>query len=144
MVAVAARHTLLKYKRIPLDEVLRHPLVLCDPQLCKAAPKRANLLSHIRFQALHDLYERFDTGTFLCREDDYPAIPTDCCGRFDSGFDTDDRQGILGSECGYGSHRCGIARDYECFRSIIDQSIRNFSDAAGNVGRFAVTVRCKP
>ncbi|CAJ0796650.1 HTH-type transcriptional regulator HdfR [Ralstonia holmesii] len=35
MVAVPARHPLLTYKRIPLDEVLRHPLVLCDPQVCE-------------------------------------------------------------------------------------------------------------
>lgn len=31
MVAVPTRHPLLKHKRIPLDEVLRYPLVLCDP-----------------------------------------------------------------------------------------------------------------
>lgn len=35
MVAVPARHDLLKYKRIPLEEVLRFPLVLCDPQVCE-------------------------------------------------------------------------------------------------------------
>ncbi|HCF1774315.1 TPA: LysR family transcriptional regulator [Pseudomonas aeruginosa] len=35
MVAVPARHPLLKHKRIPLDEVLRFPLVLCDPQVCE-------------------------------------------------------------------------------------------------------------
>ena len=35
MVAVPARHPLLKHKRIPLDEVLRYPLVLCDPQVCE-------------------------------------------------------------------------------------------------------------
>ncbi|WP_416047178.1 LysR family transcriptional regulator [Cupriavidus basilensis] len=35
MVAVPARHHLLKYKRIPLDEVLQFPLVLCDPQACE-------------------------------------------------------------------------------------------------------------
>jgi DNA-binding transcriptional LysR family regulator len=32
MVAVPARHPLLAYKRIPLEEVLRYPLVLCDPK----------------------------------------------------------------------------------------------------------------
>ena len=36
MVAVPARHPVLAYKRIPLDEVLRYPLVLCDPQHAKA------------------------------------------------------------------------------------------------------------
>lgn len=35
MVAVPARHPLLKHKRIPLEEVLRYPLVLCDPQVCE-------------------------------------------------------------------------------------------------------------
>jgi len=34
MVAVPARHPLLTYKRIPLDELLRYPLVLVDPQIC--------------------------------------------------------------------------------------------------------------
>jgi DNA-binding transcriptional LysR family regulator len=34
-VAVPARHPLLTHKRIPLDEVLRYPLVLCDPQVCE-------------------------------------------------------------------------------------------------------------
>ncbi|MFB8916415.1 LysR family substrate-binding domain-containing protein, partial [Xanthomonas phaseoli pv. phaseoli] len=32
MVAVPARHHLLKHRRIPLDELLQFPLVLCDPQ----------------------------------------------------------------------------------------------------------------
>ncbi|EYT98423.1 Transcriptional regulator, LysR family [Pseudomonas aeruginosa PA99] len=35
MVAVPARHPLLTHKRIPLEEVLRYPLVLCDPQICE-------------------------------------------------------------------------------------------------------------
>ncbi|MER1003944.1 LysR substrate-binding domain-containing protein [Pseudomonas aeruginosa] len=35
MVAVPARHHLLKHKRIPLDEVLQFPLVLCDPLICE-------------------------------------------------------------------------------------------------------------
>lgn len=35
MVAVPARHPLLKYKRIPLEEMLRYPLVLCCPQACE-------------------------------------------------------------------------------------------------------------
>lgn len=35
MVAVPARHPLLAHKRIPLDEVLRYPPVLCDPQVCE-------------------------------------------------------------------------------------------------------------
>lgn len=35
MVAVPARHHLLKHKHIPLDEVLQFPLVLCDPLTCE-------------------------------------------------------------------------------------------------------------
>ncbi|HEH9395055.1 TPA: LysR family transcriptional regulator [Aeromonas salmonicida] len=35
MVAVPARHPLLTHKRIPLEEVLRYPLVLCDPRACE-------------------------------------------------------------------------------------------------------------
>ncbi|ARP82349.1 hypothetical protein CAL12_17010 [Bordetella genomosp. 8] len=35
VVAVPARHPLLMYKRIPLEEVLGHPLVLADPQACE-------------------------------------------------------------------------------------------------------------
>lgn len=35
MVAVPARHPLLKHKRIPLEEMLRYPLVLCDPKVCE-------------------------------------------------------------------------------------------------------------
>ncbi|KLD79536.1 D-alanyl-D-alanine endopeptidase [Xanthomonas hyacinthi DSM 19077] len=35
MVAVPARHPLLVHKRIPLEELLRYPLVLCDPQACE-------------------------------------------------------------------------------------------------------------
>lgn len=40
MVAVPARHDLLKYKRIPLEEVLRFPLVLCDPQVCEGLARQ--------------------------------------------------------------------------------------------------------
>ncbi|MGQ0699959.1 MAG: LysR family transcriptional regulator [Panacagrimonas sp.] len=35
VVAVPARHPLLTYKCIPLDEVLHYPLVMCDPKLCE-------------------------------------------------------------------------------------------------------------
>ena len=35
MVAVPARHPLLAYKQIPLDEVLRYPLALGDAQICE-------------------------------------------------------------------------------------------------------------
>ena len=39
MVAVPGRHPLLAHKRIPLDELLRYPLVLCDPQVCEGNAK---------------------------------------------------------------------------------------------------------
>ena len=39
MVALPARHPLLAHKRIPLDELLRYPLVLCDPQVCEGHAK---------------------------------------------------------------------------------------------------------
>lgn len=35
VVAVPVRHPLLTHKRIPLEEVLRHPLVMCDPHICE-------------------------------------------------------------------------------------------------------------
>lgn len=34
-VAIPARHPLLAYKRIPLDELLRYPLVMGDPKFCE-------------------------------------------------------------------------------------------------------------
>lgn len=35
MVAVPERHPLLAFKRVPLEEILRYPLVLCDPEMCE-------------------------------------------------------------------------------------------------------------
>lgn len=35
VVAVPMRHPLLTHKRIPLEEVLRYPLVMCDPHICE-------------------------------------------------------------------------------------------------------------
>jgi DNA-binding transcriptional LysR family regulator len=42
MVAVPARHPLLAHKRIPLNELLRYPLVLCDPQVCEGHAKHVD------------------------------------------------------------------------------------------------------
>lgn len=42
MVAVPARHPLLAHKCIPLDELLRYPLVLCDPQACESHAKHVD------------------------------------------------------------------------------------------------------
>ncbi|WP_372387233.1 LysR family transcriptional regulator [Xanthomonas axonopodis] len=35
VIAVPARHALLVHKEVPLHEIRRHPLVLCDPQVCE-------------------------------------------------------------------------------------------------------------
>lgn len=42
MVAVPARHPLLTHKRVPLDEVLRYPLVMCDPQTCEGYTRQVS------------------------------------------------------------------------------------------------------
>lgn len=42
MVAVPARHPLLAHKCIPLEELLRYPLVLCDPQLCEGHARQVD------------------------------------------------------------------------------------------------------
>ena len=42
MVAVPARHPLLRHKRIPLEDVLLHPLVLCDPQVCEGYTRQVD------------------------------------------------------------------------------------------------------
>jgi len=39
MVAVPARHPILTHKRIPLEELLRYPLVLADPHACEGHAK---------------------------------------------------------------------------------------------------------
>lgn len=40
MVAMPARHPLLAHKRIPLEEVLRYPLVLGDPHACEGCVRQ--------------------------------------------------------------------------------------------------------
>lgn len=42
MVAVPSRHPLLKYKRIPLKEVLHYPLVLSDPLACEGHARQVD------------------------------------------------------------------------------------------------------
>ncbi|MBO9679992.1 MAG: LysR family transcriptional regulator [Acidovorax sp.] len=42
MVALPARHPALVYKRIPLDEVLRYPLVLGDPAVCEGHARQVD------------------------------------------------------------------------------------------------------
>ncbi|MFT4047973.1 MAG: LysR family transcriptional regulator [Solimonas sp.] len=53
MVAVPARHPLLAHKHIPLDELLRYPLVLCDPQVCEGHAKHVErVLRHADMEPL--------------------------------------------------------------------------------------------
>lgn len=42
MVAVPARHPVLAYKRIPLEEVLRYPIVLGDPAVCEGHARQVD------------------------------------------------------------------------------------------------------
>lgn len=42
MVAVPTRHPVLAYRRIPLKEVLRYPLVLCDPAICEGHARQVD------------------------------------------------------------------------------------------------------
>jgi len=42
MVAVPARHPALTHRRIPLDEVLRYPLVLGDPAVCEGFARQVD------------------------------------------------------------------------------------------------------
>jgi len=44
MVAVPARHPILTHKRIPLEELLRYPLVLADPQVCEGHARHVQWL----------------------------------------------------------------------------------------------------
>jgi DNA-binding transcriptional LysR family regulator len=44
LVAVPARHPLLSYKRIPLEEVLRYPLVMGDPLVCEGYARQIDRL----------------------------------------------------------------------------------------------------
>lgn len=46
MVAVPARHPLLSHKRIPVEELLRYPLVLCDPQACEGHARQVERFLH--------------------------------------------------------------------------------------------------
>jgi DNA-binding transcriptional LysR family regulator len=40
VVAIPARHPLLAHKRLSLEEVLRYPLVLCDPETCEGCSRQ--------------------------------------------------------------------------------------------------------
>ena len=40
VVVIPARHPLLEHKRVPLEEVVRYPLVLFDPQACEECSRQ--------------------------------------------------------------------------------------------------------
>lgn len=42
MVAVPSRHPVLEYRKIPLEEVLRYPLVLGDPAVCEGHARQVD------------------------------------------------------------------------------------------------------
>lgn len=46
MVAVPARHPVLAHKRVPLEEVLRYPLALCDPAICEGHARQVDRVLH--------------------------------------------------------------------------------------------------
>ncbi|EMY8117006.1 MULTISPECIES: LysR family transcriptional regulator [Pseudomonas] len=53
MVALPARHPLLKFKRIPLEEMMRYPLVLCDPLACEGHARQVErVLRHSAMEPL--------------------------------------------------------------------------------------------
>ena len=46
MVAVPTRHPVLAYKNVPLEEVLRYPLALCDPAICEGHARQVDRVLH--------------------------------------------------------------------------------------------------
>lgn len=42
MVAVPARHPVLAHKHVPLEDVLRYPLALCDPAICEGHARQVD------------------------------------------------------------------------------------------------------
>ncbi len=46
MVAVPARHPVLAHKNVPLEEVLRYPLALCDPAICEGHARQVDRVLH--------------------------------------------------------------------------------------------------
>ncbi|QIL82426.1 LysR family transcriptional regulator [Diaphorobacter sp. HDW4A] len=46
MVAVPARHPVLAHKHVPLEEVLRYPLALCDPAICEGHARQVDRVLH--------------------------------------------------------------------------------------------------
>ena len=57
MVAMPARHELLAHRRVPLNEVLQHPLVLGDPAVCEGHAKQIDRI--LRKQDREPLIEQY-------------------------------------------------------------------------------------
>ena len=57
MVAMPARHERLAHRRVPLDEVLQHPLVLGDPAVCEGHAKQIDRI--LRKQDREPLIEQY-------------------------------------------------------------------------------------
>ena len=55
--AMPARHELLAHRRVPLDEVLQHPLVLGDPAVCEGHAKQIDRI--LRKQDREPLIEQY-------------------------------------------------------------------------------------
>ena len=47
MLAVPTRHPLLSHKRVPLDEVMNYPLVLCRPEICQGCSQQLERLLNL-------------------------------------------------------------------------------------------------
>ncbi|MCY1294319.1 Hca operon transcriptional activator HcaR [compost metagenome] len=60
VVVMPARHPLLSYRHLPLAEVLRYPLVLCDPQACEGFWQQLQLVLR-EFANRLDVAERVPT-----------------------------------------------------------------------------------
>lgn len=46
MVAVPARHPVLAHKHVPMEEMLRYPLALCDPAICAGHARQVDRVLH--------------------------------------------------------------------------------------------------
>lgn len=61
VVAVPPRHPLLAYRQIPLEELARYPLALCDPKACEGHARLINrLLRRLDREPLVDWVPSFD------------------------------------------------------------------------------------
>src|SRR2546428_9305552 len=64
MVAVPARHPVLAHKHVPLEEVLRYPLALCDPAICEGHARQVDRVLQRSEEHTSELQSRSD---LVCR-----------------------------------------------------------------------------